>query len=113
MTDDAFVFTTLRDATGLPGTELAWPFGKAPSLPWFVYMHDRGGETFAENDNYHIMPRYRAELYIRENDPDLVKAFEDAVRSLGPFRHRESWIDNENCQMHSFTFTLTRKEKGA
>lgn len=113
MTNDAYVFRTLSDETGLPGTELAWPYGKAPSLPWFVYMRDRHGETYADNDNYHTMPRYRAELYIGENDSDLVKAFADAVRKIGPYSHRESWIDNENCQMHSFSFTLTRKEKGA
>lgn len=113
MTDDAYVFRVLTEQTGLPGTKLAWPYGKAPTLPWFVYMRDRGGETFAENDNYHILPRYKAELYIRENDPDLVEAFENAVREIGPYVHRESWIDNENCVMHSFTFTLTKKEKGA
>ena len=113
MTDDAYVFNVLSEATGLPGTELAWPYGKAPALPWFVYKRSGDGETFAGNDNYHMMPRYRAELYLRENDPDLVESFALAVRSIGPYKHFESWLENENCQMHSFTFTLTRKEKGA
>ena len=113
MTDDAYVFKTLKEESGLPGTELAWPYGEAPSLPWFVYMRSNDGETFAENDNYHSMPRYRAELYISENDADLVRTFANAVRRLGPYRHHEQWLDNENCQMHSYTFTLTRKEKGA
>lgn len=111
MTNDERVFSTLTKATGLPGTKLAWPLGNAPNLPWFVYLLDKKGEVFADNDNYTIMPRYRAELYIRENDPELVALFESAVSTLGPYRHRESWLDSENCQMHSYTFTLT--EEGA
>ena len=108
MTNDDFVFSTLL-AVGIPGTRSAWQLGKAPPLPWFVYVRASGGEVFADNDNFDLLPRYRAELYIRENDPDLIASFEDAVRQLGPFRHRESWLADENCQMHSYTFTLTKK----
>ena len=111
MTEDALVFSTLTGMTGLPGTRLAWPYGGAPSLPWFVYYRDRKGEVHADNDNYFLMPRYKAELYIKENDPELVKSFEEAVSTLGSYRHRETWIDGENCTMHTFTFTLT--EEGA
>lgn len=111
MTDDARVFSTLADLTGLPGTRYAWPYGKVPSLPWFVYLRDRKGELHADNDNYYLMPRYRAELYLRENDPELVRTFEEAVATLGPYRHREAWLESENCTMHTFTFTLT--EEGA
>lgn len=111
MTDDARVFSTLKDVTGLPGTKFAWQLGKAPSLPWFVYYRDRKGEVIADNDNYYLMPRYKAELYIQENDPELVESFARAVSMLGPYRHREVWVEGENCTMHTFTFTLT--EEGA
>lgn len=111
MTEDALVFQTLTGMTGLPGAKLAWALGEAPSLPWFVYYRDRKGELHADNDNYFILPRYKAELYIKENDPELVNAFEEAVSTLGPYRHREVWLDSENCTMHTFTFTLT--EEGA
>lgn len=111
MTEDALVFSTLSGMTNLPGTKLAWPIGDVPSLPWFVYYRDRKGEVHADNDNYFLMPRYKAELYIKENDPELVDAFEEAVSTLGPYRHRETWLDSENCTMHTFTFTLT--EEGA
>lgn len=111
MTDDALVYSTLTGMTGLPGAKLAWPFGTVPSLPWFVYYRDKKGEFHADNDNYFIMPRYKAELYIRENDPELVSAFEEAVSTLGTYRHRETWLDSENCTMHIFTFTLS--EEGA
>ena len=109
MTSDDIVYATLSEV-GIPGTRSAWQLGEAPPLPWFVYVRANGGEVFADNDTFDPLPRYRAELYSRENDPDLVLAFEDAVRKLGAFRHRESWLSEENCQMHSYTFTLTKKE---
>lgn len=112
MTDDALVFTTLKSLTGLPGTKDAWPYGNSvhvPPLPWFVYRREKKGEFHADNDNYFLMPRYRAELYIRENDPDLVREFEQAVSTLGSYRHREDWLESENCAMHTFTFTLTKE----
>ena len=111
MTNDALVFNTIKDITGIPGTRYAWPYGNVPSLPWFVYYRDRKGEVHADNDNYFLMPRYKAELYIRDHDPELLAAFEEAVSTLGPYRHREVWLDSENCTMHTFTFTLT--EEGA
>lgn len=111
MTDDARVYSTLTAMTGLPGAKFAWPYGEVPPLPWFVYHKERKGEFIADNENYFLMPRYTAELYIKENDPELVRAFEEAVSTLGTYRHRETWIDGENCTMHSFTFTLT--EEGA
>lgn len=109
MTNDELVFSTISGMTGLPGTKDAWPLGGAPSLPWFVYDRDRKGEFHADNGNYYLMPRYKAELYIRENDPALVELFEDAIRELGSFKHRSSWIESENCMMHTFTFTLTKE----
>lgn len=111
MTDDALVFSTLTGMTGLPGTKFAWPLGDVPPLPWFVYYRDKKGEFHADNDNYYLMPRYHAELYITENDPDLVASFEEAVSTLGSYRHRVVWNSSENCTMHTFTFTLT--EEGA
>lgn len=111
MTNNALVYNTLKDLTGLPGTLRAWPYGHVPPLPWFVYYPAPKGEVHADNDNYFLMPRYKAELYIKENDPELVSVFEDAVSTLGPYKHRDVWLDSENCTMHTFTFTLT--EEGA
>lgn len=108
MTSDELVFSTLSEV-GIPGARNAWQLGQAPPLPWFVYVRANGGEVFADNDNFDPLPRYRAELYIREYDSTLVAAFESAVRKLGTFRHRESWLADENCEMHSYTFTLTKK----
>lgn len=111
MTDDARVYTALS-ATGLKGTKIAWPLGNAPPLPWFTYQRSRGGEIHADNDNYIEFPRYVAELYIRENDPELVEEFGRAVRTIGPFSRREQWLTSENCMVYRFQFTLT-PERGA
>lgn len=112
MTDDARVFSTLKDLTGLPGTKRAWPYGskQIPPLPWFVYYRNKKGEVHADNDNYYLIPRYTAELYIKEDDPELVDVFKDAVKTLGPYRHHDGvWLESENCMMHTFTFTLTKE----
>lgn len=109
MTDDARVFSTLHDVTGLPGTKLAWPLGEAPSLPWFVYSRERKGELYADNGKYFTMPRYRVELYTSENEPELLESFERAVELLGSDRFQETWIEGENCLIYSFTFTLTKE----
>lgn len=111
MTDDARVFTALKE-TGLKGTKSAWPLGNAPPLPWFTYQRTRGGDIYADNDNYIEFPHYAAELYIKENDPDLVRAFRRAVRTLGPCSQREEWLDSEGCYVYRFQFTLT-PERGA
>jgi len=104
MTPDEEVFAALK-ASGLPGTKLAWQVGKAPPLPWFVYMRDKGGELFADDSNYERMVRFRAELYMKENDPATRAAFESAVSSVGPFSSVESWIPSESCYMVAYTFT--------
>lgn len=109
MTDDERVYKTLRDLTGLPGAKYSFAYGHVPPLPWFVYLPEKKGEVFADNDYYLTVPRYRAELYIKENDPEIVDGFAEAVRSLGPYRHREVWLDSENCMMHSYTFSLTKE----
>lgn len=109
MTDDERVYTTLHDLTGLPGAKHSFPYGHVPSLPWFVYAKEKKGEVFADNDNYLTVARYRAELYIRENDPDIIDVFAEAVRTLGPYRHRSDWLESENCIMHSYTFSLTKE----
>lgn len=109
MTDNERVYRTLRDMTGLPGTKDSWAYGHVPPLPWFVYTPQKKGEVFADNDHYLIVPRYKADLYTRENDPELVEAFAEAVRTLGPYRHYSVWIESENCMMHSYTFSLTKE----
>lgn len=108
---DELVYTTLK-TSGLPGTKAAWPVGKAPELPWFVYKQDRGGEVFADNSNYEHMRRYTAELYMKDYDQEVVDRFEEALAVLSPYTSNESWIPSENCFMRSYEFTYHPTSKG-
>lgn len=106
METDAIVFSTLG-TIGVPVTKLAWPVGSAPELPWVAFVRERGGEVFCDNTNYHRFPRYRAELYMKENDPELIEAFEKAVGKLGTYRvYSDDFVDSEHCYLLSLEFTL-------
>ncbi len=104
MTPDSLVYQTLT-SVGIPGTKWAYQEGQAPPLPWFVYMRRKEGELHADDETYAIVPHYRAELYMRENDPDLRERFEEAISSLGPYTAYESWVPSEQCLMVSYDFT--------
>ncbi len=105
MTSNARVFSTLLDV--VKGTYLGYPVGKAPPLPWFIYERERGGEAFADNSNYGLLPRYRVELYFEENDPDLIDRFEEKLSELGTYRlYDADLIDTEGCYRHDYRLTL-------
>lgn len=110
MTHDKAVYEALS-ASGIPGTKMAYPVGKTPALPFFVYMQESGGETFADNKNYETLTRYRAELYQKDNDPSVREAFESAVAAVGPFTTNEGWIASENCYMTAYSFTYHFHDK--
>lgn len=105
MNADSHVFRVLS-SSGLNGTKIAYQEGHAPPLPWFVYMHRRGKDLFACDTNYAKVQRYRAELYMRENDPEVRERFEQAVSQLGPYTSYETWIPTEQCLMVSYDFSF-------
>ena len=105
MSKDSVVFERLS-STGIQGTRLAYQEGHAPPLPWFVYMQRRGKDLFACDTNYAKVQRYRAELYMRENDPEVRQMFEEAVASIGPYTSYETWIPTEQCLMVSYDFSF-------
>jgi hypothetical protein len=103
VSSDKAVYSVLSEV--VPGTKDAWPVGNAPPLPWFVYRRAWGGEIYADNDNISLLPRYTAELYMAENDPEVLGRFEDAVSSLGTYSRRDSWLESQSCLMYTFRFT--------
>ena len=63
--------------------------------------------TDPDANTYLPSPRYTARLYVKENDPDLVSAFEDAVGSLcASFEPHREWVESEGCMEHLYLFTL-------
>lgn len=106
MTPNALLFKTLTEVC--KGTYLAYKPGKAPPLPWFVYGRQRGEETFADNENYARIPRYRVELLFEENDPELIERFEEALSRLGPWRlYNATYLDSEGCFTHDYRLSLS------
>ena len=86
-----------------PGTYLAWPIGKAPSLPWFTYRWWSGGEVFADDENYAQLRRMRIELYFKELDLDLIDDFEDALKRVGTYSlYDATFVNTENCYRHVY-----------
>lgn len=94
-------------ATGLPFTHYAWPTGKAPALPWCVWLEDGHGETFADDTNYAELPRVRVELYQKNFDQQVLEGVRGALRELGPTSERSQWVETEGCEMTAFELTYT------
>ena len=94
-------------ATGLPFTHYAWPTGKAPALPWCVWLEDDHGETFADDTNYAELPRMRVELYQKNFDQQVLEGVRGALRELGPTSERSQWVETEGCEMTAFELTYT------
>lgn len=104
MTPDSAVFGILK-TSGIPGVKVAWQEGHAPPLPWFTYSRKRGGDLFADDSNYSLLPRYEVELYQRENDPEVRERLEAAIATMGPFTAYETWIPTEQCLCTTYAFT--------
>ena len=101
-------------STGLPFTHRAWPTGKAPALPWCVWLEDGHGETFADDTNYAELPRMRVELYQKNFDQqvlgsvrDALGAVRSALRAIAPTSERTDWVESEGCWMTAFELTYT------
>lgn len=104
MTSDERVFEALS-ATGVPGALQAYPEGKAPPAPFFVYMLDTAGEFYADDSNWAAIPSYRVELYEKARDADLEERFASAIRSaFGPVSVMEDWVESEHARMVTFRF---------
>lgn len=104
MTPDDMVYATLLES-GLKGTKIAWPLGKAPKLPWFTYKRLKKGEVFADDRNYAKMQRYQIDLYQAEPDDAVIESFEEALDRIGPHAANEVWNAVEDCWITSYTLT--------
>lgn len=90
-----------------PGTYLAYQPKKAPPLPWFAYSRQHGEESFADNENYARIPRYRVELLFEENDPELIERFEAALSELGTWTlYLSDYLESERCLMHDYRLAI-------
>jgi hypothetical protein len=96
-------------ASGIKGTYVAYPVGKAPPLPWFTYREEDNGEVFADDTNYAEMPHYMVRLYQKDADQSVERALGDAIAKIGPYRRFQTWSATENCLITTYQFTLTEE----
>lgn len=105
MTANEFLYKTLTRVC--PGTYAAYTPGKTPPLPWFVYQRRRGGEFFADDTNYGLLPRYRVQLLFKENDPSLIDRFEEALSEAGTWAlYNAEYLNSEGCLLHDYRLSL-------
>lgn len=108
MTPKSFLYKTLNKVCH--GAYVAYAPGSKnrPSLPFYVYSPDEGEEVFADSENYSRLPRFRVELFFKENDPELIDDFEAALSELGTWRlRRADWLDTESCLWHDYRLSLS------
>jgi hypothetical protein len=109
-TANARLYSVLSEVC--PGVMHGWPLGSAPPLPWFAYRRINGGERYADNHNYALIPRYRIELLMEENDPGLVTEFERALDELGTWKlYSADLIDGESCITYDYRLSLVRRSR--
>lgn len=111
MTSDEIVYNTISDMTGVPGARMSWgPRHCRPSLPYFVYKRESGGEVYADDSTHAIMPRYRVTLYVRDPGEAVEERFVRAVGKLGPYSRSWEYDTDHEAYVTHFDFTFTGGE---
>jgi len=100
------------DATGLTGRFEAYPVGKAPAPPFYVYTVDDQGEFYADNGTHARLPRMHVELFEKVADPALEESVRDALETaFGPVEQVGTWSQSEQCHIEQYDFTYTKEEE--
>lgn len=96
---------------GLTGRYEAYPVGKAPAPPFYVYTVDDQGERYADNGTYARLPRMHVELFEKSADPALEESVRDALETaFGPVEQVGSWSQSEMCHIEQYDYTYTKEE---
>ena len=98
-------------ALGIPGRFEAYPVGKAPAPPLFVYTVDGQGEFYADDGTFARLPRIHVELLEKVSDPELEASVRDALESeFGPVEQTGTWSQSEQCHIEQYDFTYMKEE---
>jgi len=99
-------------ALGIPGRFEAYPVGKAPAPPFFVYTVDDNGEFYTDDCTFARFPRMHVELFEKVADPTLETSVRDALEeAFGPVEQVGSWSQSEQCHIEQYDFTYTKEEE--
>lgn len=96
----AELYTQLTSITGFSKkvTYRAWPVGKAPALPFIVYLVDGSDNFGADNIVYKAINRVSIELYSKNKDTASESAIETLLGNLSIYWEKdEVYLDDEQC----------------
>lgn len=87
------------DGSGIKFAYRSWPKGKAPPLPWGVYLEVYGKSFGADNVAYATFRHIQIELYSKTKNPAFEKQLEDALTGASVFFRKtdETYLDSEGC----------------
>lgn len=104
------VFQALKE-TGIPVAHLAFEKGKAPALPFMVYIQGSSSGFYADGINYHGVSEFYVELYQQPTSREVEKKVEAAIAQFGTWsREEEIWVEDEGCIETVYRFTVIEKD---
>jgi len=111
MSAKSVVYAALT-ATGIPGRQDAFPVGKAPTPPFFVYTVESDGGFVADGTVYASLPHFHVELFEKVSNPAIEKLIRDAILSLGCVPDETGlWSESEVCHIEQYEFTYHNTEE--
>lgn len=98
-------------ATGIPGRQDAYPVGKSPAPPFFVYSEESVGGFIADGTVYACLPRFHVELFEKASDRETEALMRDAILSIGCVPDETGlWSESEVCHIQQYDFTYHNRE---
>ena len=99
-------------ATGIPGRQDAYPVGKAPTPPFFIYTVESTGGFVADGEVYASLPRFHVELFEKVSNDETETLVRDAIVSLGCVPDETGvWSESEVCHIEQYDFTYHYREE--
>lgn len=103
------LFNILNSIAGFEGkvAYYSFPVGKAPKLPFIVYMATNSNNFIADNKVYHKIQEVDIELYTKNKDIVSENLIEDTLDSNSiVWEKYEEYIDSENCFQITYTINV-------
>lgn len=93
-------------ATGIPGRQDAYPVGKAPAPPFFIFTVESTGGFVADGTIYASLPKFHVELFEKVSNAANEKLIRDAILALGSVPDETgTWSESEVCHIEQYDFT--------
>lgn len=102
----------MLETAGIPFAHMTWPVNQAPDLPWCVFYLDEDYAFNADGKRFITYGYWTVELYQKAADSAIEKQVEDAItQAFGDYRKSETWVDEEDCLMTSYAFTVIERNE--